>query len=139
MIARKARLPRRGTLDPVKMRPIFRRAVAFIALAMLVSMQVAVAAHLCAGIHAPAAMEQSADPCDSMQHQSVPPCTSHCEDSAQNLDQWPGVAFVAPFVPVLIAIVHVGDESAARPPRAEPSLLHSTSPPLTIRNCCLRI
>ena len=96
------------------------------------------AAHLCVGFHASTVMQESADSCDSMQREGVPPCTSQCEDAALNLDQWPSVAFVAPFAPVFVAVIDVRDEGAAAPAYREPSLLHTTSPPLTIRNCCFR-
>ena len=64
---------------------------------------------------------------------------AHCHDSEQNVnDVQPAFASVG-FVPGLIVPI----DSAAQKPLpvrpASPSLLHFTSPPLTIRNCCFCI
>lgn len=117
----------------------FRRLIAFVALAALVFVQAAVAAHLCVGTQMQAVHEAMADPCDSSNHEGAPACASHCENAALSLDQWPGVAFAAPFTPVFVAALALRSATAIEASYADPSLLHATSPPLTIRNCCFRI
>ena len=117
----------------------FRRFIALVALAALVFVQGAVAAHLCVGSEVQAVHEAMADPCDSSNHDGAPACTSHCENAALSLDQWPGVAFAAPFTPVFVAVLAPSGATAIEASYADPSLLHATSPPLTIRNCCFRI
>ncbi len=66
-------------------------------------------------------------------------CEKHCQDDQQNVNDSPFHSAALDFVPGLVITLIVAD-MAALPGAFESSLLlHATSPPLIIRNCCLRI
>ena len=66
-------------------------------------------------------------------------CQKHCENGQQNVNDAPQpLAFVslAPAFVVMLPVVPAATSTATAP---TPSLLHATSPPHSIRNCCFRI
>jgi hypothetical protein len=118
-----------------------RNLAACIGLSALVFAQLAVAAYACPAMAQTieAAQQAATPPCHDMDMDQPALCQAHCHDSEQNVNDVLTAFAVPGFVPGLIVMI---DSSArillpARP--ASPSLLHSTSPPLSIRNCCFRI
>ena len=124
----------------MKMR-ITRKLAACIGLSALVFAQLAVSAYACPAlaqaIEAAQLAETTAPPCHDMDQPAL--CRVHCQDGLQNVnDVQPAFALLG-FVPGFIVTI---DSAAQKPLQvlpASPSLLHSTSPPLSIRNCCFRI
>ena len=123
---------------------IRKRFIALVGIAALVLAQLGVAAHACpkaAGIAAPAPVEVAGEsvamPCGDMGAADSPLCQQHCNGSegAQNslaaVPALPAPAFV-------IAAASLPQAVHASVP-ADPALVHATSPPPTIRNCCFRL
>ena len=105
------------------MKSLSRRMLCLIALAAFVFAQAVLAVHasdLVATCHG----DESAA------------CATHC---AQPVPTVGSDALAVPFVPGLVTrspSLQPGERLAAI---RDPALLHATSPPLAIRNCCLRI
>jgi hypothetical protein len=126
----------------MKMR-ITRKLAACIGLSALVFAQLAVSAYACPvlaqALEAAQQANTTAPPCHDLDSDQPALCQLHCQDGLQNInDTQP--AFILPgYVSGFIVMI---DSSAQQPlpvRPASPSLLHSTSPPLSIRNCCFRI
>ena len=81
--------------------------------------------------------EAAADPCERADEAQSNLCFKHCHDSAQSPAQAP--AACAHFVASFTVAIHIPDVAGGSDARTEPALLHATSPPATLRNCCLRI
>ena len=104
--------------------------------------QLAVAAFACPGVEraAPVAQQQAMAGCEGMGSAPTPLCASHCADGVQSFEK-PVTTVVAPAAlvgtidwPLLAPALHV--RTGSRPlPRAA----LAAGPPLSIRNCCLRI
>ena len=67
-------------------------------------------------------------------------CKKHCENGEQNINDMPEpqaclLALEPAFIVALVLDPHVSSIATA----LTPSLLHATSPPLSIRNCCFRL
>jgi hypothetical protein len=79
--------------------------------------------------------------CAQMDAQQPSLCKAHCDGPHQTLDT-PAAPHVAPFVASTLACV-LPDSGLSAPifacNGASLPLLHATSPPLAIRNCCFRI
>lgn len=124
----------------MKMRSI-RKLAACVGLSALVFAQLAVAAYACPAMAQTieAAQQAATPPCQDMDMDQPALCQAHCQDGQQNVNDLQLLSALSGFVPGFIVTI----DSAARillPTRpASPSLLHSTSPPLSIRNCCFRI
>lgn len=120
--------------------------VAF-ALVSLLFMQVAMAGYACPmemkGVEV-AAMTEAGMPCagDMSTTDTDQPglCHAHCQSSQQNADTTPTLT---PIVAVATGITYSVEPALSAlllaPPTRGPSLLRSTAPPLSIRNCCFRI
>ena len=124
------------------MKAISRRLVSVAAVAALLFAQLAVAAYACpgdVGASVPAATVQAMPGCEGM-GTPAPLCASHCSDGAQSFEK-PANAGVAPAVMVGTiewhAIAPVAPARVAGGPRARAT--PPPGPPLSIRNCCLRI
>ena len=117
---------------------VARKFVASIGIAAIVFAQLAVSAYACPKDAAAvgADVTASADPCEHSRADSPNLCAKHCDDSTQIPTQAP--AACAPFVASFVVIVRIPDAAASDAP-VDPALLHATSPPATLRNCCLRI
>ena len=102
----------------------------------MVFMQASIAAHACAGLQAMQSTTHEM-PCHPAGDPApVPHCDAHCDDGAQNVYSWP--AFAQPFVPSFSVSLAAADLPVALIAPRDPALLHATSPPIPIRNCCLR-
>ena len=120
-----------------------RRFAACAVTVALLFAQFAVAAFACPADvprSAPAVAMQPMPGCDEMGSMPTPLCASHCADGAQSFEK-PVNLGVAPAalvgtiaMPVLEASFHACHGKAAVARAASPP-----GPPLSIRNCCLRI
>ncbi len=127
----------------MKMRFI-RKLAACIGLTALVFAQLAVSAYACPVLAQAIEAAQAAGtpPChgtDGMDNDQPALCQVHCQDGLQNINDTQPTFTLPGFVSGFIVMI----DSAAQQPLpvrpASPSMLHSTSPPLSIRNCCFRI
>ena len=120
-----------------------RRFVCCLAATALLFAQLAVAAFACQGgveRAVPVAQQQAMAGCEGMGSAPTPLCASHCADGAQSFEK-PVTTVVAPAV--LVGTMHwllpapaLHARMGSRPlTRAAPA----AGPPLSIRNCCLRI
>lgn len=124
----------------MKMR-ITRKLVACIGLSALVFAQLAVSAYACPVLAAAIEDAQPATtpPCHDMDMDQPALCQSHCQDGQQNINDVQPAFAPAGFVPGLIVMIDSATQKPLQLPPASPLLLRSTSPPLSIRNCCFRI
>jgi hypothetical protein len=124
---------------------IWRKIIAALGLGALLFAQLAVAAYACpirgdgkeamAKVVAPAA----AAPCQDIDQERPNLCKQHCERTSQRVDTAAPVAIDAPVLP-LIAVVVQTDIHLPIKATVQGDLLASVAePPLSIRNCCLRI
>src|SRR3954451_10697513 len=99
--------------------------------------QLAISAFACDMALAPPAPVATEAPCHQDSTPGAPLCQRHCHDEAQS--QSPA-SFVPPaFVPSFIAALPLLPAKAIDAGAPSPTLLHATSPPLAIANCCLRV
>jgi hypothetical protein len=123
---------------------ITRKLAACIGLSAMLFAQLAVSAYACPAISAAVESAQAAHtpPCHgSVSNDSDQPalCQAHCQDGQQNVNDLQPFALAA-FVPAfIVTIIDSAAQMLEQVRPASPSLLHSTSPPLSIRNCCFRI
>lgn len=133
-----------------------RFVAAFVALLSMLFMQLAVASYACPGLNMSMgghANEMTAEVsasssvmtnCHGMDRAQPQLCHIHAqgEQNKQSLDKSQSSSDVQPFVAVGLAFsLYAADVSTHRlsmQPEALP-LTRSTSPPITIRNCCFRI
>jgi hypothetical protein len=122
------------------MNRLLRRLSAWAGVFALLFAQLAVSAYACpGGDFAASAMAQGsmASPCDRADADQSNLCEKHCHDSGQS--QGSASVIHAAFVPGLIAVLPVATSHGRSPQVDDPALLHATSPPASIRNCCFRI
>ena len=111
-----------------------RRIASLLGIAAIVFAQVALAVHHC---DAPRIAHVSMTaPCHSTS--DAPACPAHCEDQVQTVDSLPIVASFD-FVPTFALRLYEVDKGVMPCARLDPALHHATSPPASIRNCCLRV
>nr|WP_315249518.1 hypothetical protein [uncultured Duganella sp.] len=127
-----------------------RVVAALIALAGLLFVQLGVAAYTCPKMHIGHAMEQLSMSAAPVSHMAMDGCSANqtqpmnCQPQAgpQSLDT-PNLPPIAPFVAVTFQGEIVDSGSMALPSLAAradaPYLSRTTSPPLSIQNCCFRI
>ena len=111
-----------------------RRIASLLGIAAIVFAQAALAVHHCDAPRMP--QVSPATPCHSTL--DAPVCAAHCEDQLQTLDSLP-IAASFDFVPLFALRLYNVDKGAMACARLDPALLHATSPPASIRNCCLRV
>jgi hypothetical protein len=120
------------------MRRCSHRAFAvWLAIFALVFMQAAAAAHACLLMAPMASQASSGEPCHPAGEIPPPACSSHCADSALNVDSG-GEPFACGFVPSFTATLRLAPASRAWLPY-EPLVWNGPSTPLSTRPCCLRI
>lgn len=119
-----------------------RRFVALLAIASLSFMQVAVAAFACPGPSAPVAavVTQGESGCEEMDQAQSNLCHEHCLQQAQSIEKPVGLSVppapltglhAAPIPLVTASYVSANDQRSI--------LARATAPPITVRNCCLRV
>jgi hypothetical protein len=117
---------------------------ALVTLFSLLFTQLAVAAYACPDWKMSSVSVQSSQAmvgCTEMDAQQPGLCKAHCDGNHQTLDT-PAAPLVAPFVASTLSCVlfeFALTEPALRDNSASGPLLHATSPPISIRNCCFRI
>jgi hypothetical protein len=117
-----------------------RQLAAWLTLFALMFAQLAVAAYACPGaVPEPAASTQVApSPCDNgVDTSQANLCEKHCHDSQQTQNIAPAIGGI--FVPGFIAVLRLPDSHAPAASAGCGALLHASSPPATLRNCCFRI
>lgn len=127
------------------MKRLIRKLAACLGIAALLVTQLAASAYSCPMQHGQStvatASEAQGDPCLDDVDASTSLCIYHCQQGKQSLDkpQAPGIApVIAMGYTKALADTHFVAASAPWTPR--PHLLaRQTEPPLSIRNCCLRI
>jgi len=126
-----------------------RSITAFFGVLCLLFAQLAVSAYACPMLSGSMAVERAdavaqnvasvATPCIAADMYQPALCEKHCQDGQQNVNDSPFHPASLDFSPGFVVTLVVADP-AALPGAFESSLLlHAASPPLTIRNCCLRI
>jgi hypothetical protein len=108
--------------------------------------QSAIAAYTCPALAEAAelvAMSEAGTPCAEMMAQAAQEdqpalCAAHCHPTVQSADAYQVPAVAAPaLLMTLMATTLPEPSTAANTP--SPDLRRSTSPPLSVRHCCLRI
>ena len=126
------------------MNRVTRKLVSLLSIVAVVFAQLAVAAYACPlefvgldeTIDVVGAPETNSSGRDA---QSPALCQKHCENAQQNVNDTPPSAFVS-LESAVFVVTLVMDRAAPPPAKASTSsLLHATSPPLSIQNCCFRI
>jgi hypothetical protein len=121
-----------------------RKLISLLGIVAVVFAQLAVSAHACPmqfmGLDdAMAATGMPAADASESNAMSPALCQKHCENAQQSVNDTPQAAVLSspePVLPVALLTVAV---AAIPVPTLTPSLLHATSPPHAIRNCCFRI
>lgn len=128
----------------------FRTVAALIALVGVLFTQLVVAAYVCPSMQLAHAFEQIAASSAALAHHAMPGCEGmdvqqpvqcHTQVGTQSLDK-PELPQVSPFVALTLqaAIVHSNAPLRSLVASTSPHVLtRTTSPPLSIRNCCFRI
>ena len=130
-------------------RRTLRSITAYLGVLCLLFAQLAVSAYACPMLVEGVSAERgnitaqnvasTATPCSTADMSQPALCEKHCQDGQQNVNDSPFHPASLDFSPGFVVTLMVADP-AALPGAFESSLLlHATSPPLTIRNCCLRI
>jgi hypothetical protein len=117
------------------MNRFWKRVGGWAGIVALVFAQLAVSAYACPA--APAEAMPAVAPCHQADQDNANLCQKHCHDSQQSQHASPVVSDA--FVPGFVATVDLPPIGASSASAGEPALLHATSPPASIRNCCLRI
>ncbi|MBL8522585.1 MAG: hypothetical protein JNN20_02735 [Betaproteobacteria bacterium] len=126
------------------MKRIHRKAVSLFAFVALLFAQFAVSAYACPMLtqgsgSQNAAVSNSVSSADEPDAAQPGLCQAHCEDGQQNVnDSAPTLASVD-FAPAFVVYLQLVDLPSQLTTTLFPSLLHATSPPIPIRNCCFRI
>lgn len=134
---------RSGSFRLATMNKRWGRLTAWLGIIAIVFAQLAVAAYACpleiaVGSGASGASSVAApSPCDKVDMQQANLCEKHCHDSQQSQAAAP--AMHAGFIPGYIVVVHLSSWLGSAGAMNDAVLLHATSPPATIRNCCFRI
>jgi hypothetical protein len=71
--------------------------------------------------------------------QSPALCQKHCENAQQNVSDAPQPLIFSSLEPAFIVAAATDPNALLPDPAPTPFLLHATSPPLSIRNCCFRL
>ncbi len=118
----------------------WRRSTGLLAILALAFAQLAGSAYACpmtSSAQMQAAQPAHAVPCDRADPDRANLCERHCHDEGQSPNAPSGLP--AAFIPAFIATLQLPPLRAPSTAVDEPALLHATSPPATIRNCCFRI
>jgi hypothetical protein len=124
----------------------WRKIIAALGLVALLFAQLVVAAYACptpadrkapmAEVVTPAAVQ----PCQNNMDQERPNlCKQHCEQASQSVDTKVPMAIDAPALPLIAMVVQTDTHLPIKATVQEDLLANVAEPPLSIRNCCLRI
>lgn len=126
------------------MKRVYSRAVSLFAIVALLFSQLAVSAYACPMLAESmrardVVIDASASSCDETDMGQPSLCQKHCENGQQNVnDAGSPLASVA-LAPAFVVSLPIVPSPVVRSATLYPSLVHATSPPLSIRNCCFRI
>lgn len=115
------------------------------ALFSLLSMQLAVAGYACpveTKVSQAAAMVAAGMPCagDTVMDTEQPGlCHAHCQSAQQSVEKVQAPTPMGAVATGSTYTLEPSRPSAPRPLAQPPSLLRSSAPPITVRNCCFRI
>ncbi|MDP3857726.1 MAG: hypothetical protein Q8Q73_08210 [Stagnimonas sp.] len=148
--ARKSQQTARGK-TPYNYLPMFVRCrhrliTVLFALFSLLSMQLAVAGYACpvdSKVSQIAAMAEAGMPCagdmSSVDAEQPGLCHAHCQSAQQSVEKVQAPTPMAAISTGFAYTVEPSHVSAPRSPAQPPTLLRSSAPPITVRNCCFRI
>ncbi len=120
------------------MNRFWKRVGGWAGIAALVFAQLAVSAYACPKAPVEAFQSDAVEaPCHQVDRGNANLCQKHCHDSQQSQNPSPSVSDT--FVPAFVVNVSLGASCASSSSVDDPALVHATSPPASIRNCCLRI
>lgn len=140
---RKARTIRSTYTPMTSMTRLNKRIVSLWLLVAMVFMQLAVSAYACPmladALHATTEMV-SADPCCDHAGIAQPGlCQKYCQDGQQNVSDSPAPLPALTYAAPVVLDLAITQSTSFSTTTLLPSLLHATSPPLSIRHCCFRI
>lgn len=126
------------------MKRLSQKLFGLLAIGALLFAQLATAAYACpkqfAGADEATSMDAACEKNASQRDADSPAlCQQHCEDGQQNVNDTPQTPT---FVAVELGLIVTRSTQSFLPIESavlSPALLHATSPPLAIRNCCFRI
>jgi hypothetical protein len=109
--------------------------------------QSAIAAYACPALAEAVelvAMSEAGMPCAEMMAQAAQDdqpalCVAHCHPTVQSADAYQVPAVAAPALLATVMVTTMPEPSTASNLLSTPDLRRSTSPPLAVRHCCLRI
>ncbi|ROZ78263.1 hypothetical protein [Ramlibacter sp. WS9] len=116
------------------------------ALVSLLFMQLAVAGYVCPvedKVAEVAAMAEVGMPCagdmPTVDAEQPGLCHAHCQSAPQTADKLPSVAPVGAVATGFTYTIEPARAPVAAPLGRAPSMLRTTAPPISVRNCCFRI
>jgi hypothetical protein len=122
-----------------------RRLAAATAIIGLLFAQLAVAAHACpmpSQAEYDTSSAQVAMPCDAMDDMDGVPsglCEKHCQAGHENVGDTNSTVAATPFCAAFVTTLDLAAPAVLESALIPAHLLHTSSPPLSIRNCCFRI
>ena len=119
----------------------YRKLMGWLGIVAVVFAQIAVSAYACPlqfqGLGNSIDTVSVSDACADLVSPNL--CKKHCENGEQNINDAPEplacLVLESAFIVALVPDPHLSSIATA----LTPSLLRSTSPPLSIRNCCFRL
>lgn len=126
------------------MNRLTRKLVSLVGIATVLFAQLAVSAYACPlqfmGLDDAVTMVSAHAANSSERAVSSPAlCQKHCENGEQNVNDTPQSPVSVLFAPAVFATLSLDWIASVPLTITKPSLLHATSPPLSICNCCFRI
>ena len=126
------------------MKRVYSRAISLFAIAALLFTQLAVSAYACpmladalnAQDEVISALASSADDADMGQ---LGLCQKHCENGQQSVSESGAPLASVVLAPAFVVSLPAVQASSVPSTALYPALIHATSPPLRIRDCCFRI
>lgn len=126
------------------MKRIYRKAFSLFAIFALLFTQLAVSAYACpmlvqADDEQSVATSVSLSSVDETDAAQPGLCQKHCENGQQNVNDAGTPLASVTFAPAFVIALPTPQPSPVLATALFPYLLHATSPPIPIRNCCFRI
>lgn len=121
-----------------------RKLVSLLGIAAVLFAQLAVSAHACPmQLMGPDMVADTAGAADEnsggTDTDSPALCQKHCEHAQQSVNDNPQTLAFVTFEPAFEFTILIDAVARITSTAPSPALLHPTSPPLSIRNCCFRI
>ena len=125
------------------MNRVTRKLVSLLGIVAVLSAQLAVSAYACPmqfmALEEAAAVAAPDANAGGLDLTSPALCQKHCENGQQNVNDTPQPLAAISAGQALVVALNVDPPAPLSAIVLAPSLLHATSPPLSIRHCCFRI